>query len=217
MAARGCERNVITFSSLISACERAGRCDIALRLFEEMRREGCRPNVVTYNGLIGACAQGERACQRIGGCGRMGTWAGCGVWGRRRAQGTGAECSARTQRGQWRAWLAMQDTLQQREHVFATRDFLCWQESLAQLSRSSPSVWVQPACGPRPPRSLTPCWPLAAAPTPSPFRCWWPPMSASASGGAACRCAGLLRSGPACPPARLPAARLDSLSCVHPA
>ncbi|EFN53189.1 hypothetical protein CHLNCDRAFT_25863, partial [Chlorella variabilis] len=49
--------NVITFSSLISACERSGRCDLALRLFDEMRREGCRPNVVTYNGLIGACAQ----------------------------------------------------------------------------------------------------------------------------------------------------------------
>jgi hypothetical protein len=32
MAARGCERNVITYSSLISACERAGRCDIALRV-----------------------------------------------------------------------------------------------------------------------------------------------------------------------------------------
>jgi pentatricopeptide repeat domain-containing protein 1 len=58
MVSRGCERNVITFSSLISACERAGRCDLALRLFDEMRREGCRPNVVTYNGLLGSCAQG---------------------------------------------------------------------------------------------------------------------------------------------------------------
>lgn len=48
MVARGCERNVITYSSLISACERSGRCDIALRLFEEMRREGCRPNVVSW-------------------------------------------------------------------------------------------------------------------------------------------------------------------------
>lgn len=36
----------------------AGRCDLALQLWDEMRREGCRPNVVTYNGLIGACAQG---------------------------------------------------------------------------------------------------------------------------------------------------------------
>lgn len=59
MAARGCERNVITYSSLISACERAGRCDLALRLFLEMQAQGIRPNVVTYNGIIGACGQGE--------------------------------------------------------------------------------------------------------------------------------------------------------------
>ena len=64
MRARGCERNVITFSSLISACERAGRCDLALGLWAEMRREGCRPNVVTYNALLGACAHGESARRR---------------------------------------------------------------------------------------------------------------------------------------------------------
>lgn len=67
MAARGCERNVITFGSLISAAERGGRCDIALRLWEEMRREGCRPNVVTYNGLLGACAQGGYCGEGPGG------------------------------------------------------------------------------------------------------------------------------------------------------
>ncbi len=56
---RGCERNVITYSSLISACEKAGRWQLALELFSEMHREGCKPNVVTYNSLIAACAQGE--------------------------------------------------------------------------------------------------------------------------------------------------------------
>lgn len=55
---RGCERNVITYSSLISACEKAGRWELALDLFSEMHREGCKPNVVTYNSLIAACAQG---------------------------------------------------------------------------------------------------------------------------------------------------------------
>lgn len=47
-----------SFSSLISACERAGRCDLALQLWGEMRAEGCRPNVVTFNALLGACAHG---------------------------------------------------------------------------------------------------------------------------------------------------------------
>ena len=59
MVRRGCERNVITYSSLISACEKAGRWELALELFREMHNEGCRPNVVTYNSLIAACAQGE--------------------------------------------------------------------------------------------------------------------------------------------------------------
>ena len=50
---------MITYSSLISACEKAGRWQLALELFSEMHREGCKPNVVTYNSLIAACAQGE--------------------------------------------------------------------------------------------------------------------------------------------------------------
>ena len=33
---RGCERNVITYSSLISACEKAGQWELALELFQEM-------------------------------------------------------------------------------------------------------------------------------------------------------------------------------------
>ncbi len=47
MVRRGCERNVITYSSLISACEKAGRWELALELFREMHAEGCRPNVVS--------------------------------------------------------------------------------------------------------------------------------------------------------------------------
>jgi pentatricopeptide repeat domain-containing protein 1 len=35
---RGCERSVITYSSLISACERAGQWELALELFQEMVR-----------------------------------------------------------------------------------------------------------------------------------------------------------------------------------
>lgn len=60
MVVRGCERNVITYSSLISACEKAGRCELALQLFERMHKEGCMPNVVTYNSLIAACSHGEQ-------------------------------------------------------------------------------------------------------------------------------------------------------------
>jgi pentatricopeptide repeat domain-containing protein 1 len=54
----GCERTVITYSSLISACEKAGRWELALQMFARMYQEGCRPNTITFNSLITACAQG---------------------------------------------------------------------------------------------------------------------------------------------------------------
>ena len=53
-----CERSVITFSSLISACEKAGNWRLAVRFFEQMHDERCLPNTVTFNSLITACAQG---------------------------------------------------------------------------------------------------------------------------------------------------------------
>ena len=56
--ARGCERNVITYSALISACEKAGRWQLALNLLDEMQRDKVAPNTVTFNSLISACAQG---------------------------------------------------------------------------------------------------------------------------------------------------------------
>lgn len=59
MVFKGCERSVITYSSLISACEKAGQSDLAMELFQEMAQEGCVPNTVTYNSLITACAQGK--------------------------------------------------------------------------------------------------------------------------------------------------------------
>ena len=53
-----CERSVITFSSLISACEKAGNWQMAVRFFGQMHEERCQPNTVTFNSLITACAQG---------------------------------------------------------------------------------------------------------------------------------------------------------------
>ena len=40
MVRRGMERSVITFSSLISACEKAGQWEAAMRVFAEMQLEG---------------------------------------------------------------------------------------------------------------------------------------------------------------------------------
>ena len=56
-----CERNIITYGSLITACENAGRWQLALQLYDEMRRDQppVAPNTMTYNSLLGACAQGD--------------------------------------------------------------------------------------------------------------------------------------------------------------
>ena len=51
---------MITYSSLISACEKSGEWRLALQFFEECLKDGCRPNVITFNSLITACAQGAR-------------------------------------------------------------------------------------------------------------------------------------------------------------
>lgn len=56
--AQGCERSVITYSSLITACEKAGEWGLALDFFRDMPRDGCRPNVVTYNSLLSALSNG---------------------------------------------------------------------------------------------------------------------------------------------------------------
>lgn len=63
---RGCERNVITYSSLIGACEKTGEWKLAFDLFLMMRAENIRPNIVTFNSLITTCSNGSqwaRACE----------------------------------------------------------------------------------------------------------------------------------------------------------
>jgi pentatricopeptide repeat domain-containing protein 1 len=68
-------RSVITYSALISACEKAGQWETALELFGRMTAEGCVPNVITYNSLITACGQVRAPGPRLrpgraGTCGR---------------------------------------------------------------------------------------------------------------------------------------------------
>eukprot|EP00887_Chlorella_sp_A99_P002940 scaffold24.g2940.t1 len=52
----GCERSVITYSSLISACEKAyergGQWRRALDAFEAMCARGCAPDAIVYNAII---------------------------------------------------------------------------------------------------------------------------------------------------------------------
>lgn len=76
MVRSGCERSVITYSTLISACEKAGEWELALQLFGRMPQDGVRPNTITFNSLITACAQGAATQARA----RARVW--CVVWAR---------------------------------------------------------------------------------------------------------------------------------------
>lgn len=52
--------NMITWSSLISACANAGLSDRAIQMFEEMLMAGCEPNAQCCNILLDACV---KSCQ----------------------------------------------------------------------------------------------------------------------------------------------------------
>ena len=47
--------NTITYSALISACEKGGEWERALELAREMERKGIVADTITYSALITAC------------------------------------------------------------------------------------------------------------------------------------------------------------------
>ena len=48
----------ITYSALISACEKGKQPERALEVFEAMQLQGIVPNVITCNALISTCEKG---------------------------------------------------------------------------------------------------------------------------------------------------------------
>ena len=60
MRRSGLEPNVITFSALISACEKGQQWQLALGFLEEMRWSGLELNVITVNAVISACEKGQQ-------------------------------------------------------------------------------------------------------------------------------------------------------------
>ena len=61
MRQQGLQPNVITYNSVISACEKGGKAESALQLFYEMRQQGLQPNVIFYTAVISACGKGGKA------------------------------------------------------------------------------------------------------------------------------------------------------------
>jgi pentatricopeptide repeat domain-containing protein 1 len=66
MKAAGVQPTVITYSAVISACEKGAQWQRAVEVFEEMETARVKPDDITYNALISACekgAQWERAVE----------------------------------------------------------------------------------------------------------------------------------------------------------
>ena len=66
MLQQGLQPDVITYSALITACEKGGMAERALQVFDKMLQQGLQPDVITYSALIHACKRGgmgERASQ----------------------------------------------------------------------------------------------------------------------------------------------------------
>ena len=56
---QGIKPNIVTYNSLISACEKGQSLPKALQLSVDSQRQGIKPNIVTYNSLISACEKGQ--------------------------------------------------------------------------------------------------------------------------------------------------------------
>ena len=66
MECKGVEPNTITYSALISACEKGRKWERALELLKEMECKGIVADTITYSALISACEKGgkwERALE----------------------------------------------------------------------------------------------------------------------------------------------------------
>ena len=51
--------DLITYNSLISACEKGKNPERALEFFASMEHQRVQPDVITYNSLICACEKGK--------------------------------------------------------------------------------------------------------------------------------------------------------------
>ena len=55
MQRHGLHPDVVTYTVLISTCEKCRMTERALQLSDEMQRQGLHPDVVTYTVLISSC------------------------------------------------------------------------------------------------------------------------------------------------------------------
>ena len=60
--------NVITYSALLSACEKGQQPERAWETYYDKQQQSLAPNVITYSALLSACEKGyqlERVCETL--------------------------------------------------------------------------------------------------------------------------------------------------------
>ena len=65
MKQQGVVPEVLTYSALISTCEKGAQSEQALGIFAELKRQGLAPGVITYNALISAWEKGKQPEQAL--------------------------------------------------------------------------------------------------------------------------------------------------------
>jgi pentatricopeptide repeat protein len=65
MQVRGLAPNVITYSAVISACEKGQQPERVLQLLDEMQVRGPTPNEITYSATISDCVKGQQSVRAL--------------------------------------------------------------------------------------------------------------------------------------------------------
>ena len=60
MQKRGLDVDVVAFSAVILACEKAGEWERALLLFEAVKSRGIQPDAICFGAAVKACAKGRQ-------------------------------------------------------------------------------------------------------------------------------------------------------------
>lgn len=62
---QGTKPEVRTYNTIISACNRSGQAEHALRVYERMLADGAQPTATTYTALISAYGKTGKVCVHL--------------------------------------------------------------------------------------------------------------------------------------------------------
>ena len=129
---QGTKPEVRTYNTIISACNRSGQPENALRVYERMLADGAQPTATTYTALISAYGKTGKVCwhQDVGDCTEL-------FWLAAAAAATRHAHSTQQGRGDF-ALLLLQDHCQ----GMSSKDDYSLEEGLQYCIRKKLPVWT---------------------------------------------------------------------------